>query len=330
MFAAMRIVKEIRIMVDALVGCCSLFIFCAGMLAIFLSIFAIFFVQGAASYLEKGADASIDVASDLERHFGTVSKAMMSLFMTCTGGNDWSLYYNIIKHLGFPYDVLFAGFVVMYFLAFFNVVTSVFCEKAISLATPTTSELIIKRKEKEHNDAVELYDLMKRTIDTESTSFITVHNFDDFVCHPEVELYFQVRGCNVLCARKFFKMLCDTHETEQVDFATFISALVKLDGMASSIDAHCLSVRMTHEAERMKATQNFLENEFSWLRSEIRNLSHMSTASKPASLGERRVPLSLPAAPVGRPLSAGQSVSSVELHGSDMRSETFPLPTFLI
>merc|ERR1719424_910511 len=58
MFSALRAFKEIRIMVDALVGCLSIFLFCSSLMAIFLSIFAIFFVQGASEVLEH--DPALD------------------------------------------------------------------------------------------------------------------------------------------------------------------------------------------------------------------------------------------------------------------------------
>jgi len=46
------------------------------------------------------------------------------------------------------------------------------------------------------------------------------------------------------------------NETDKVDFPTFVSACVKLDGSASSIDVHVLSVRQLHGLHQMSSIQN--------------------------------------------------------------------------
>merc|ERR1719424_2249243 len=72
MFTAVRMFKEIRIMVDSLCGCFSIFIFCTIILSIFLSIFAIFFVQGATSFLESSTNVPPETVERLEANFGSV------------------------------------------------------------------------------------------------------------------------------------------------------------------------------------------------------------------------------------------------------------------
>merc|ERR1719409_2410337 len=85
MFSAMRMFKEIKIMVDCLAGSLGIFFFCSVMLALFLSLFAVFFVQGVASYLEQNEDADPDDVTSLTTNFGTVSGCMLSLFICATG-----------------------------------------------------------------------------------------------------------------------------------------------------------------------------------------------------------------------------------------------------
>jgi len=155
MFSAMRMFKEIRIMLDSLCGCFTLFCFIGMIMALFLSVFAIFFVQGATELIMRGDGITADQVSDLQMYFGSTSRGMLSLFKVTTGGDDWSLFHDSIKPLGWFYDLLFIVFVMSYFIAFLNVVTATFCEKAISLAAPTQNELIHRRLEKEFNDAKE-------------------------------------------------------------------------------------------------------------------------------------------------------------------------------
>jgi len=244
-------------MVDSLCGCFSIFIFCTIILSIFLSIFAIFFVQGATTYIENTEDADPDTVVNLTKHFGSVGMGMLSLFKAATGGDDWTVFYDTVTELGPMYSLLFIAFMASYLLAFFNVITAVFCEKAISLAQPTLNELIHRRREKEFNDARELVALLRRVMGDSGTEgstsqgrksqrdgehntrkYITLKEFDTFIRSPEVEIYFEVRGLKSLSAKKFFKTLCQVYGSDRIDFATFISTCVRLDGRASTIDTH--------------------------------------------------------------------------------------------
>lgn len=243
MFSAMRTFKEIRIMLDSLCGCVTLFMFSLMLLALFLSVFAVFFVQGAAGFLEHADHVDLDQVASLNNSFGSVSVAMLSLFQVLTGGVDWGDVHAIVKTLGTFYEALFIMFVAFFYFAFMNVVTATFCEKALSLATPTTSELIQNRLNKEFHDACELMGLLTDIAEDDGSRKINKARFEKFVLHPEVEIYFQVRGLKATSARRFFNTLCDVNDSDSVPFADFVSACVKLDGFASSIDMHCQSVR---------------------------------------------------------------------------------------
>jgi len=276
MFSAMRMFKEIKVMVDTLSGSFSLFFWCTLFFMLFLSLVGVFFVQGAAAYLEDhGDNPDLSFEEALMENFGSVSRSMLSLFMAATGGNDWINFHMTVKQLGASYDCLFIIFVLFYHVAFINVITSVFCEKAMRLAKPETAELIARRQELEVKDAAEMLGLLKRLMEDGGSRQITSSMFDTFISHPEVELYFEVRGLRCSSAHRFFRLLCEVHETDTVDFATFISACVKLDGYASSIDVHCLAVRQLHGLHQLQAAQLSHEKELKMLRLEMNDISKL-------------------------------------------------------
>jgi hypothetical protein len=125
MFSALRLCKEIRIMVDALSGSFLIFVFCSIMLAMFYSIFAIFFVQGATAYLESTPEVDRKVLRNIKDDFGSVSATMLSLFMAISGGNDWSQYHETVTAVGTTYNFLFLFFIAFSSIAFLNVITGV-------------------------------------------------------------------------------------------------------------------------------------------------------------------------------------------------------------
>jgi len=250
MFSAMRMFKEIRIMVDSLVGCLSIFLFCSMILALFLCVFAIFFVQGVATYLETAGEVDEDLRTDIYTYFGSVGQGMLTLYMAAT--NDWITFYElVIQHLGLKYKALYVAFITFYMVALFNVITGTFCEKAISLASPTTHELIHRRFEKEVSDAKELMSLLSRVLDDDGSRAITADDFARLIADPEVQIYFEVRGLKPTSALKFFTTLCEVHQTDNMDFATFVSNCVKLDGVSSSIDMHVQGVRQMRLHEQL-------------------------------------------------------------------------------
>jgi len=260
MFEAMRMLKEVKIMVDSLMGSFFIFMCCCLMLALYLSVFSIFFVQALTTKLE-GEDlndpasfVNEDLKTSISQDWSSVLNAMVALFMALTGGEDWGVYLATVEQVGVVYQLLFFFFYLFAILAFFNVVTGVFCEKAMSLARPGAQELMVRRQAKEVKDATELIGLMKKILKFEEKAPpLNGEMFDELLTHPEVITYFEVRGMNPSTCHRFFQTLVDIDQKDDIPFRTFVSACVKLDGPASSIDSHVLSVEL-------KAVQLSLHN----------------------------------------------------------------------
>merc|ERR1719456_614233 len=164
MFSTLRMVKDVKVMVDALTGSFVIFLFGCMLLAMFLSVFSIFFVQGFSAFLEVEAHVDPILRESIIADFGSVSSAMRSLFMSATGGDDWSKFHDTIKAMGPVYDYLYLFFMAFTLIAFFNVITGVFAEKAMSLAAPTMDELTTRRQGREVKDATELVELLGRVL----------------------------------------------------------------------------------------------------------------------------------------------------------------------
>jgi hypothetical protein len=184
---------------------------------------------------------------------------MRSLFMAATGGEDWSRFHGTLKQAGAMYDYLFLFFMAFTIIAFFNVITGVFAEKAMSLASPTMAELTCRRRDAEVKNAEELMAVLRRILkkqdgthpsratllkSDQGISSISIHAFDDLMSHPEVEAFFEVRGLKATTAHRFFMQMLEINQTDHIDIGAFVSACVKLDGNASSIDLHVISVEM--------------------------------------------------------------------------------------
>jgi len=246
-FRAMRVFSELRLMIDMFINSCVFFIWCLLLLGLFLSLFAIFFVQGLTLTLQRDYPAiDFQLQQEILTYFGSVKLTMLSLFMAATGGNDWSVYHDVLKKAGPLYEALWIMFILFSLIAFFNVIGGVFCEKAMALARPTTHERMVEKRLTDEHDAAELSDLLHDLVpcDQGSTCRVTESAFDEFLDVPEVATYFQGRGLSTASAERLFRLLLDAEESDSVTFGKLISAVIKLDGFASSIDLHVLQVEM--------------------------------------------------------------------------------------
>jgi len=74
--------------------------------------------------------------------------------------------------------------------------------------------------------------------------YISLSEFQDLMSRPEIVSFFEVRCLKATTAYRFFKQMLEMDKTDKIDIGTFVSACVKLDGTASSIDLHVVSVEV--------------------------------------------------------------------------------------
>merc|ERR1719326_2530708 len=100
--------------------------------------------------------------------------------------------------MGSTYSCLWCFFYLFALMAFFNVITGVFAEKAMSLARPGAHELMVRRQTKEIRDASELVRLMKKIMNfpPDHAPSLNAATFDQLLTNPEIITYFEVRGLN--------------------------------------------------------------------------------------------------------------------------------------
>lgn len=235
-------------MVDSLQGSFMVFTWCTVMLGLYLSVFGIFFVQGLTQRLEDEANLPEPI-SELEKEaiandFGTVLQAMASLFMAVSGGNDWAAYHETVDKLGPVYSSLFFFFILFAMIAFFNVCTGVFCEKAMSLARPCPDEIYMRRQAEEVKEAKELKKMLHRLMGIDGAPELSMDQIDEFMRHPEFLAYYGLKGMNAASARRFFKVMAEINGADKLDFQTFVAACVQLDAQATGVDLMVINVEL--------------------------------------------------------------------------------------
>jgi len=114
----------------------------------------------------------------------------------------------------------------------------------MSLAQPTLQEQVAVQMEQDLNDATELSGLLHTFVKHGNTRTLTRETFDNFLDEGHAHAYFEARGLSPATTGKFFHLLLDVHKTRVLSFKTFISACMRLDSAASTMDVHVLHLEM--------------------------------------------------------------------------------------
>lgn len=229
-------------MLDCVLGCISALSWCVLLIAFFLFMFSLALVQGMSAHVREDAstidDASIKAMQD---HYGSVGETTIFLFMAITGGMDWNELYTPLTSSGPLLCFIFIMFVCFFTLAVWNIVTSIFVERALKLAMPDVDTLVKDKRLKDIEYASELTDLIKDTMMlTEDNPWITYDEFHRCYISKEFRKlrdFFNVRGLNLRDAHIFFRMLASVSDSkDEVHYKTFVHGCLRLQGLATSLD----------------------------------------------------------------------------------------------
>jgi hypothetical protein len=189
----------------------------------------------AAFMIENGDDVSTTLRKDVEDTFGTMGKAMLSLYMAVTGGNDWSLYYEVISNAGGLYTGLYLFFTFFFIFAIVNILTGIFVEKAVVAASPDRDDMIIQQRRKARQDASE-FRHMCQMLDAGHDGMITWEAFEGHM-HDEVMVaYMASVGLEVHEVELFFKIVCGAADEGKVSIDRFVDGCMQMKGAATGID----------------------------------------------------------------------------------------------
>merc|ERR1719329_6333 len=71
----------------------------------------------------------------LQEAWGSVARSMITAFKAVTGGEDWGLIYDDLGKVGEFYKNVFLAYVTFMMFAVMNVVTAIFVEHAVRVAS---------------------------------------------------------------------------------------------------------------------------------------------------------------------------------------------------
>eukprot|EP00927_Polykrikos_kofoidii_P017789 TRINITY_DN18139_c0_g1_i2.p1 TRINITY_DN18139_c0_g1~~TRINITY_DN18139_c0_g1_i2.p1 ORF type:complete len:772 (-),score=116.65 TRINITY_DN18139_c0_g1_i2:28-2343(-) len=204
---------------------------------------AIYFTDAVTRMIRAG----VHEAEDVRAQWGSVSRSSLSLFMSVTGGDDWSTFMGTVGadsgSMGLLNTLFFCLFVAFMILVTMNLVTGVFVECAqTQIKLDRVQEYLTKTKL--------LFGIAPGDGDLE----ISWAEFEALLDTPEIQTFFQQCDFDVKAAQGLFHML-DADGSGTLSMDEFIKGCERLRGEARSVDVVHLSIQL---AEHMTKISNAL------------------------------------------------------------------------
>ena len=136
--------KDLRLMIYMVAGSIVSLFWCTVMLLSTLYLWSILIMQLLLLNLEAESDfdTTVEEAEKIRKRFGSVWRTCITLLQATTGGMDWAdVYESLLPHGGFV-SVLFLAYIIFFVVVAWNIVTSTFIQKALSLAKPDRDALL--------------------------------------------------------------------------------------------------------------------------------------------------------------------------------------------
>jgi len=229
----MKFFRELRIMIYSIMRSMKSL---AWVLLILFGLFYVFSIAFTAAclYLDTSEKWDLEENQELQLHFGTLDRSLLSLFMSMSGGNDWAMYYEALAPLGGYYTALFLTFMAFCLFAVVNVVTGVFVDSA-KQSSHVDREVVVQEELEAKKNYLRQMRAIFDEMDSDDTGCISMEEFERKLGDERVIAYFHAMKLDVSDARTLFSLL-DYDHTDEVDVKEFLQGCYRLQGESRRLD----------------------------------------------------------------------------------------------
>jgi len=233
MVRIMRSFKELRLIVVSIKGSVKSMFWAVLLILMITYMVGICFLQAGTNYMIELGDGTTEAAA-IQLHWGSLSKAMLSLYMASTNGDSWREMAGALLPIGGPFYLLFLLYIAFFMFVVMNTLTGLFIEATMVHAEKDHSAMIryeLQRKSDYIKRAVALFQKM----DQDGSGDISEQEFQKHAGDPEMVAFASSLELDVIDIAQFYNMLsCRGRYT--VDLETFVVGCLKLRGGARSLD----------------------------------------------------------------------------------------------
>jgi len=232
---AMKFAEELRLLVNCVMHSSRSFHWAGALILLMVYVMGVHLTQVA--LVESAED--VHAKDQLQTWYGSVPRAMLSLFQGLTGGVDWNDLSEPLVSISPWFGLTFVIYMAFASIAVMNVVAGTFVQQAIERA--------------EHMNEVRKVSqasYLFRTLDEHREGFITFEEIQGHMETAAVRDFFQSIDLDVSEARCLFDML-DADNSGKIDFEEFLGGCMRLQGPAKAIDLVMFMREMKDDLRRL-------------------------------------------------------------------------------
>lgn len=210
-------------------------------------VFGVFFVEFIV-FLKVCAPKEIEEEHrrELEFHFGTVPRAMLSLFQVISDGLHWHDLADPLIATWSEWTVLpFIIYVALAVYSLMNIIVGIFVDSAVRTADVDNKVSLIQEMH-----------AMFQLADEDGSGTLSWDEFERFLDHPQMNKLLRAIDLDQDHARQLFRLLDEDHSSE-INHKTFVNRCMRFHGAAKAVDL----AAFMHEYQRtMKTVMDILED----------------------------------------------------------------------
>jgi hypothetical protein len=250
----MKFFRELRIMIYSILGCMKNLMWVTVILSGTFFVFGVAFTSAVTDYMVTNdagpAGWGLEEHEELLDYFGTVDKSILHLFMSMSGGNDWSQYYFAMEVLPIWYRFGYLIFILFCLFAVVNIVTGVFVESALQ-SNIKDRDIIVHEELQNKKMYLQSMESIFEEMDEDSKGTITLGEFEDKLKDERVIAYFNVLKLDVSDAKILFALL-DYDNSKEIGINEFLEGCYKLQGESRSLDMKIMQYEVKFLKERFE------------------------------------------------------------------------------
>lgn len=158
----------------------------------------------------------------------------MTLFLTVSGGLEWSQAAGPVAKLGLSYALIWIGYIAFMVFGMLNVLTGIFVETAMD-AMNNDRDNMIQSQIEERESLISTISNVFRSTDTDGSGMLSEEEMELLLQDGELRAYLEAIGIDSTEAKGFFQLL-DDDASGTVSIDEFVTGFLRLKGGAKAVD----------------------------------------------------------------------------------------------
>jgi len=249
-FRMVKFLRSIRSMMISITGSIMHLVSAMLIMCMFMFVVALILMQGVAGDIqyfavELNTDSRLlqSVFSDASGHskieeimdlYGGIDRTMMTLFLTVSGGLEWSKAAEPVARLGTFYGFVWTCYIAFMVFGMLNVLTGIFVDTAMAAMNNDRDNMIADHVE-EKNALISTISKVFESSDKDGSGMLTEEELAELLRNNEVMVYLNAIGIDSTEAQGLFQLL-DDDASGTVSIDEFVTGFLRIKGGAKAVD----------------------------------------------------------------------------------------------